>query len=143
MARKPRSCGSLPRAVDTPAPGLRLRIPHRFTLRGQKWRVRYGDPTHEALNAKREWGACIYTERTIYLNPELRRREHRVRLLDTFVHELLHAIDESAPKKGHWRKLSHGRIDSLGMELGIWLAENETELMGNFSRGPGVARKTS
>ncbi len=115
----------------------RLKIPHRFTLRGKTWRVRYGDPTHEALNAKREWGAAIYAEKVIYLNPELRRRENRVRLLDTFIHELLHAIDESAPKGGHWRKLSHGRIDSIGMELGIWLAENETNLVG----GPARARR--
>jgi hypothetical protein len=97
--------------------------PHAFTLFGESWRLRYGDTSGDTLDSGNEWGTCVPVERTIYLNPVLRRRKNHELLWQIFAHEVLHALDETMRRKRRrgWRSLSHAVIERVSIPLGSFL----------------------
>jgi len=78
--------------------GLMKLPPHQFYIGDKLWKVRYGDnrPKRGLFKPDPKYhklGYCVYTEKTIYLNPMLRLKKHRFDLWQVFAHELLHALD--------------------------------------------------
>jgi hypothetical protein len=90
--------------------------PHRFTIGGKLWHLRYGDPTGDILDdPEDDYGVTVWSERLIYLSAELRLKKNRAKAWETFAHELLHALDP---------EMTHYTIKRLEGPLGEFLAEN-------------------
>lgn len=95
--------------------------PHRFSVKGKPWRLRYGDPSGDILDPEDDYGAVSWSERLIYLAMDMRLIKNRRRAYETFAHELLHALDE---------ELTHSTIKRLEGPLGRFFYENEFQLTG-------------
>lgn len=77
--------------------------------RRRRFKKQWGDGTGELYDARTEYGAAVYSERTIYLHPHLQRPEHHDFRWEVIGHEVLHQIDP---------ELSHKRIYRLERHTG-------------------------
>ena len=100
-----------------------MKIPHKFLLDGDEWKVRYGDPGDDDWRPSEDLGYCSAGEYKIILHPKLRKDP--VELLDTLIHEMLHAIDENEndTQTPGW-KLSHAVITRIAGPLARLMIEN-------------------
>lgn len=101
-----------------------MKLPHRFKVLGADWTMRWGDPSRELLDARKDFGCCVGSDRLIILNPTIRKNE--VLAAETFAHELFHAWNAEAKRqciKG-WIEISHRAISRYESALGAFLLEN-------------------
>ena len=110
-----------------------MRVPRRFLLGGQAWRVKWlrrgQDEWDEDASVRGllPYGECSYSERLITLNPFANGDTQEK--WDSFVHELLHAIDHYEEEKGTkgWH-LPHAVISRLAGPLAAWMIENRVSI---------------
>lgn len=118
-----------------------MKLPHRFLVFGKPWTMRWGDPSRELLDSKKEWGCCVESERRIILNPTI--RGNRLVAAEAFVHELMHAFNAEAKRqrvKG-WVEISHAAIHRQEAAWGAFFFENDLTSLsgsgaGSSGRGP-------
>jgi hypothetical protein len=84
--------------------------------------------TEEHWDPKSDNGSCFPEKHLIVLNPELWKSP--VKLIETFLHELFHAINhvEVAKDTKDWW-LPHSVIKRVARALAKWLAENNMEIV--------------
>lgn len=108
-------------------------LPYGIIVRGKPWRIRWGDPSGEMLDRSDDYGACCESERTIYIDNGLRLRKNRELAWETFVHEVMHAINHewrrakiktASGKTKPWREMSHERISMNELPLAALIIEN-------------------
>lgn len=101
-----------------------MKLPHRFKVLGAEWTMRWGDPSKELLDSRKDFGCCVGSDRLIILNPTIRKNE--ILAAETFVHELQHAFNAEAKRqrvKG-WIEISHPAISRYELAWGAFFVEN-------------------
>lgn len=86
--------------------------------------MKWGDPSRELLDSRKEFGACIDSDRLIILNPVIRKNP--LLAAETFCHEIQHAFNAEARRrriKG-WIQISHPAISRYELAWGAFLLEN-------------------
>ena len=104
-----------------------MRVPHRFTFRGKKWKWIWRRQEEWSDAAHPIYAESCFAERTVYADPKL--ANDPLERLDTFLHEVLHVIDETETTLGRPRwHLPHAAIERTATALAEFLIENAVEI---------------